>query len=146
MSSHPKKNLNVVAIDCGMKQNIVRSLTCRGCNVIKVPWNTTPEEIIRLNPDGVFISNGPGDPEDVPEVAKMLKGLRGKIPLFGICLGHQLIALSYGAKTYRLKFGHRGGNHPVKELSTGRIEITSQNHGYAVDEASLEGSGLKVTH
>ena len=76
----------------------------------------------------------------------MLKGLRGKIPLFGICLGHQLIALSYGAKTYRLKFGHRGGNHPVKELSTGRIEITSQNHGYAVDEASLEGSGLKVTH
>ena len=82
----------------------------------------------------------------ITEVAKMLKGLRGKIPLFGICLGHQLIALSYGAKTYRLKFGHRGGNHPVKELSTGRIEITSQNHGYAVDEASLEGSGLKVTH
>jgi carbamoyl-phosphate synthase small subunit len=99
-----------------------------------------------MKPDGVFISNGPGDPEDVPEVAKMLKGLRGKIPLFGICLGHQLIALSYGAKTYRLKFGHRGGNHPVKELSTGRIEITSQNHGYAVDEASLKGSGLKVTH
>ena len=143
-TSNPR--FHVVAVDCGMKLNIVRMLNRNKCNVSIVPYHTGSEEILAMKPDGVFISNGPGDPEDVPEVAKMLKGLRGKIPLFGICLGHQLIALSYGAKTYRLKFGHRGGNHPVKELSTGRIEITSQNHGYAVDEASLEGSGLKVTH
>ena len=143
-TSNPR--FHVVAVDCGMKLNIVRMLNRNKCNVSIVPYLTGSEEILAMKPDGVFISNGPGDPEDVPEVAKMLKGLRGKIPLFGICLGHQLIALSYGAKTYRLKFGHRGGNHPVKELSTGRIEITSQNHGYAVDEASLEGSGLKVTH
>ena len=143
-TSNPR--FHVVAIDCGMKLNIVRMLNRNKCNVSIVPYHTGSEEILAMKPDGVFISNGPGDPEDVPEVAKMLKGLRGKIPLFGICLGHQLIALSYGAKTYRLKFGHRGGNHPVKELSTGRIEITSQNHGYAVDEASLKGSGLKVTH
>ena len=143
-TSNPR--FHVVAVDCGMKLNIVRMLNRNKCNVSIVPYHTGSEEILAMKPDGVFISNGPGDPEDVPEVAKMLKGLRGKIPLFGICLGHQLIALSYGAKTYRLKFGHRGGNHPVKELSTGRIEITSQNHGYAVDEASLKGSGLKVTH
>ena len=143
-TSNPR--FHVVAVDCGMKLNIVRMLNRNKCNVSIVPYLTGSEEILAMKPDGVFISNGPGDPEDVPEVAKMLKGLRGKIPLFGICLGHQLIALSYGAKTYRLKFGHRGGNHPVKELSTGRIEITSQNHGYAVDEASLKGSGLKVTH
>ena len=143
-TSNPR--FHVVAVDCGMKQNIVRMLNRNKCNVSIVPYNTSSEEILAMKPDGVFISNGPGDPEDVPQVADMLKGLRGRVPLFGICLGHQLIALSYGAKTYRLKFGHRGGNHPVKELSTGRIEITSQNHGYAVDESSLTGTGLKVTH
>jgi carbamoyl-phosphate synthase small subunit len=99
-----------------------------------------------LQPDGVFISNGPGDPEDVPEVIETLKALHGKVAMFGICLGHQLLALSYGAKTYKLKFGHRGGNHPVKDVSTGKIDITSQNHSYAVDEASLEGTGLVVSH
>ena len=137
---------NVVAIDCGMKMNIVRELNAHGCNVTVVPYNTSPEEIMKMNPDGLFISNGPGDPEDVPEVIATLRSLRGRLPMFGICLGHQLIALSYGAKTYKLKFGHRGGNHPVKDLSTGKIEITSQNHSYAVDEASVPGTGLKVSH
>ena len=137
---------NVVAIDCGMKMNIVRELNAHGCNVTVVPYNVTSEEIIKINPDGLFISNGPGDPEDVPEVIETLKALKGKLPMFGICLGHQLIALSYGAKTYKLKFGHRGGNHPVKDLATGKIEITSQNHSYAVDDASVEGTGLKVSH
>lgn len=137
---------NVVAIDCGMKTNIVRMLNRNRCNVTIVPYNTGAEDILALNPDGVFISNGPGDPQDVPEVIATLKELKGKIPMFGICLGHQLIALSYGANTYKLKFGHRGGNHPVRDVRTGKIEITSQNHSYAVDEKSLEGTGLKVSH
>jgi carbamoyl-phosphate synthase small subunit len=137
---------SVVAIDCGMKMNIVRELNRHGCNVTVVPFDTKPEEILAMNPDGLFISNGPGDPEDVPEVIETLKALRGKMPMFGICLGHQLIALSYGAKTYKLKFGHRGGNHPVKDLATGKIEITSQNHSYAVDDKTIEGTGLKVSH
>ena len=101
---------------------------------------------MKLAPDGVFISNGPGDPENVPEVQQTLKDLRGKVPVFGICLGHQIMALAGGAKTYKMKFGHRGGNHPVLNLETGRIEITSQNHSYAVDEESLKGTGLTVTH
>ena len=137
---------NVVAIDCGMKTNIVRMLNRNRCNVTIVPYDTGFEEILALKPDGVFVSNGPGDPEDVTEVIETLKNLRGKTAIFGICLGHQLIALSYGAKTYKLKFGHRGGNHPVKDLSTGRIEITSQNHSYAVDDGSLKGTGLLVSH
>ena len=117
-----------------------------GCNITVVPYDTSAEEIIALDPDGLFISNGPGDPENVTPVIETLKALRGKLPIFGICLGHQLIALSYGAKTYKLKFGHRGGNHPVKDLTTGKIEITSQNHSYAVDKASVEGTGLQVSH
>ena len=137
---------NVVAVDCGIKLNIVRSLNARRCNVTVVPWNTSPEEIIAMNPDGVFLSNGPGDPEDVTPVISLVKALRGRFPIFGICLGHQMIALAYGAKTYKLKFGHRGGNHPVKNLKTGKIEITSQNHSYAVDGDSLAGTGLEVTH
>ena len=143
-TSNPK--FSVVAIDCGMKMNIVRELNAHGCNVTVVPYNITAEEILAMNPDGLFISNGPGDPEDVPEVIETLKQIRGKLPMFGICLGHQLIALSYGAKTYKLKFGHRGGNHPVKDLKTGKIEITSQNHSYAVDESSVAGTGLEVSH
>ena len=137
---------NVVAIDCGMKLNIVRSLNRRGCSVTAVPYNTAVEDIERLSPDGIFLSNGPGDPTDVPETVAAVRGLIGKYPIFGICLGHQMISLAYGAKTYKLKFGHRGGNHPVKNLATGKIEITSQNHSFAVDEKSLEGSGLRVTH
>ena len=125
---------NVVAVDCGIKLNIVRSLNKRGCNVTIVPYNTTAKEIESLKPDGVFLSNGPGDPEDVKEVIKLVKELRGKYPIFGICLGHQMISLAYGAKTYKLKFGHRGGNHPVLNLETDKIEITSQNHSYAVED------------
>ncbi len=137
---------NVVAIDCGMKLNIIRSLNKFGCNVTIVPFDTTAEEIEFMNPDGVFLSNGPGDPEDVLPVIETVKKLKGKYPIFGICLGHQMIALAYGAKTYKLKFGHRGGNHPVKNLATGKIEITSQNHSYAVDSESVKNTELEITH
>ncbi len=143
-TSNPR--FHVVAVDCGMKSNIVRMLNKNKCNVTIVPYNTSADEILSLRPDGVFISNGPGDPVDVPEVIETLKKLRGKLPIFGICLGHQLIALSYGASTYKLKFGHRGGNHPVRDERTGRIVITSQNHSYAVDDKSLEKTDLKVSH
>ena len=141
-----EEKFHVVAIDCGMKQNIVRSLVKRGCSVTVVPWNTTAEAIKALRPDGVFLSNGPGDPTDVPETIQTVKDLLGKYPIFGICLGHQILALAYGARTYKLKFGHRGGNHPVKDLMTGKIEITSQNHSYAVDPESVPGTPLTVTH
>ena len=137
---------NVVAIDCGMKTNIVRMLNDSRCNVTVVPYDTSSSDIMALNPDGLFISNGPGNPTDVPEVIETLRELKGRVPMFGICLGHQLIALSYGAKTYKLKFGHRGGNHPVRDVRTGKIEITSQNHSYAVDERSLDGNELSVSH
>ena len=143
-TAHPK--YNVVAVDCGIKLNIVRSLNKRKCNVTVVPYNTSFEEIENLKPDGVFFSNGPGNPEDVTETIELIRKIRGKYPIFGICLGHQLASLAYGAKTYKLKFGHRGGNHPVKNIKTGKIEITSQNHSYAVDDKSLEGTGLEVTH
>ena len=129
-----------------MKMNIVRSLNARDCDVTIVPWNTPAETIEALKPDGVFISNGPGDPTDVQPVIDTVRALRGKYPMFGICLGHQIIALAYGAQTYKLKFGHRGGNHPVKDLTTGKIEITSQNHSYAVDARSLEKTPLQCTH
>ena len=137
---------NVVAVDCGIKLNIVRSLNVRGCNVTVIPYNTPASEVERMNPDGIFLSNGPGNPEDVTPVIELVKELRGKYPIFGICLGHQIISLAYGAKTYKIKFGHRGGNHPVKNIETGKIEITSQNHSYAVDKDSLEGTGLDITH
>ena len=139
-------DFQVVVIDCGLKRNIVRMLNRFKCNVTVVPYCTGSEEILSLSPDGVLISNGPGDPRDVPEVVRTLRKLRGRVPMFGICLGHQLLALSCGAETYKLKFGHRGGNHPVRDLRTGKVEMTSQNHGYAVDEASLTGTGLTVTH
>lgn len=137
---------HVVAIDCGMKKNIVRSLMQRDCTVTAVPWNTPWEAIAAQNPDGVFISNGPGDPSDVPQTIETIRNLLGRYPIFGICLGHQILSLAYGAKTYKLKFGHRGGNHPVRNLETGKIEITSQNHSYAVDTDSLSGTPLEITH
>ncbi len=137
---------HVAAIDCGMKQNIVRSLNKRGCHVTVFPWNTSAEEVERGKPDGIFLSNGPGDPAEVRPVIELVKALRGKYPIFGVCLGHQIIALAYGAKTYKLKFGHRGGNHPVKNLLTGKIEMTSQNHSYSVDEESLADTKLEITH
>lgn len=119
---------NVVAVDCGIKLNIIRSLNKRGCNVTIVPFDTPANEILNLKPDGVFLSNGPGDPENVTPVIELVRELRGKLPIFGICMGHQLISIACGGKTYKMKFGHRGGNHPVKNLLTGKIEITSQNH------------------
>lgn len=137
---------HVVAIDCGMKQNIVRCLNQKYCNVTVLPWNASLQEVEELKPDGIFLSNGPGDPTDVEPVIMLVRSLRGKYPMFGICLGHQIISLAYGAKTYKLKFGHRGGNHPVKNLLTGKIEITSQNHSYAVDADSIANTGLKITH
>ena len=143
-AEHPK--FHVVAVDCGIKHNIIRSLNLRNCNVTVVPWNIPAAEVEQLHPDGIFLSNGPGNPEDVTPVMELVRQLRGKYPIFGICLGHQIIALSYGAKTYKLKFGHRGGNHPVKNLITGKVEITSQNHSYAVDAESLAGTGLEITH
>ena len=146
VSDTENAKFHVVAIDCGMKMNIVRSLNKCGCKVTIVPYNTTNETIESLNPDGVFISNGPGDPTDVPETINTIKSLIGKLPIFGICLGHQIISLAYGAKTYKLKFGHRGGNHPVRNLENGKIEITSQNHSYAVENDSLENTKLTATH
>lgn len=143
-TANPK--FNVVAVDCGIKLNIIRSLNERGCNVTVVPYNTKPEEIVAMQPDGIVLSNGPGDPEDVVPVIELVRTLRGKYPIFGICLGHQMISLAYGAKTYKLKFGHRGGNHPVLNLQTGKIAITSQNHSFAVNEESLKGTGLVTTH
>lgn len=142
----PNGKYHVAAVDCGMKLNIIRNFNGRGCNVTVFPWDTSAEEIEKIKPDGIFLSNGPGDPADVRPVIELVKGLLGKYPVFGICLGHQIISLAYGAKTYKMKFGHRGGNHPVKNLVTGKIEITSQNHSYAVDRESLVNTGLKVTH
>lgn len=143
-TANPK--FNVVAVDCGIKLNIVRCLNKLGCNVTVVPFNTTAEEIEFMKPDGIFLSNGPGDPTDVVPVIETVKNLKGKYPIFGICLGHQVISLAYGAETYKLKFGHRGGNHPVMNTLTGKIEITSQNHSYAVKNESLNKTELTVTH
>ncbi|WP_294146377.1 glutamine-hydrolyzing carbamoyl-phosphate synthase small subunit [uncultured Selenomonas sp.] len=138
--------VTTVAMDFGVKRNILKSLHEKGCKLTVVPASTKAEDILALNPDGIFLSNGPGDPADVPECVEEIKKLIGKKPIFGICLGHQLIARALGAKTYKLKFGHRGTNQPVKDLRTGRVMISSQNHGYAVDAESLKGLPLEVTH
>ncbi len=140
------ERFRVAAIDCGIKYNIIRSLNRRGVSMQMVPWNMKADEIMAFNPDGVFLSNGPGDPMDVPETVETVKKLIGKVPIFGICLGHQILSLACGARTVRLKFGHRGGNHPVKNLLTGKVEITSQNHSYAVDTDSLAATILEPTH
>jgi carbamoyl-phosphate synthase small subunit len=136
----------IVAIDCGIKLNIVRKFNANGCNVVIVPYNTPKGVIENFRPDGLFLSNGPGNPEDVPEVANLVRYFKGKIPIMGICLGHQIIGLAYGAKTYKMLFGHRGSNHPVLNLQTDKIEITSQNHSYAIDKQTLAGTGLALTH
>ncbi|GAA0135860.1 carbamoyl phosphate synthase small subunit [Paenibacillus sp. YSY-4.3] len=143
---NPGTKERIVLVDFGAKNGILRQLNKRGCDVVIVPHDTTAEEIRRLNPDGIQLSNGPGDPKDVPHAAKMIAELLGEYPIFGICLGHQLLSLACGADTEKLKFGHRGGNHPVKELATGRCYITSQNHGYAVKESSIAGTDLEITH
>jgi carbamoyl-phosphate synthase small subunit len=139
-------NYTVVAVDCGIKMNIVRKFNKFGCNVVVVPYTSTYEDIMKHQPDGLFISNGPGDPIDVTPVIETIKTLKGKLPMLGICLGHQMIGLAYGAKTYKMKFGHRGANHPVKNLINSKIEITSQNHSYAIDKESLVNTGLELTH
>ncbi|MGN0527688.1 MAG: glutamine-hydrolyzing carbamoyl-phosphate synthase small subunit [Eubacterium sp.] len=145
-SRTPNHKFDVVAIDCGIKLNIIRKLNEKGCNVTVVPYDTSADEIMKMKPDGLFLSNGPGNPEDVQPVIDVVRQLKGQLPIFGICLGHQMISLALGAKTFKMKFGHRGGNHPVMNLETGKIEITSQNHSYAVDVKSLEGTELKLTH
>jgi len=138
----------VVAMDFGIKRNILRELAGVGCAVTVVPASTPPERILELEPDGLFLSNGPGDPEPVRYAVRTVKALLGKVPIFGICLGHQILGLALGGRTYKLKFGHHGGNHPVKNLSTGQVEITSQNHGFVVDPDSLlaAGQAMEVTH
>ena len=136
----------VVVMDCGVKRNILRHLVSSGNRVTVVPAHATPEEILALSPDGLVVSNGPGDPEPVSYVIETVKKLIGTLPIFGICLGQQMLGLALGGKTYKLKFGHHGGNHPVKDLDTGRIAITSQNHGFNVDMKSLPGQGTRTTH
>lgn len=142
----PGRGYRVVLVDFGMKHGILRELNKRGCDVVVVPYNVTAQEVLNLSPDGIMLSNGPGNPKDVQQAIEMIKEVQGKVPLFGICLGHQLFALANGANTERLKFGHRGSNHPVKDLATGKISITSQNHGYTVQESSLDKTNLQVTH
>ncbi|TDF96657.1 carbamoyl phosphate synthase small subunit [Paenibacillus piri] len=144
--SSPGSKERVVLVDFGAKSGILRDLTKRGCDVVVVPQDATADQIRRLAPDGILLSNGPGDPKDVPHAAKMISELLGEYPIFGICLGHQLFALACGADTEKLKFGHRGGNHPVKDLKSNRCYITSQNHGYTVKEDSIAGTELEVTH
>lgn len=137
--SLPGKGKRVVLIDFGAKKNIARQLQKRGCEVIVVPCDTKAKEILKLKPDGIMLSNGPGDPKENVDIIKEIKKLYDTdIPIFAICLGHQLMALATGANTYKLRYGHRGGNHPVKDLETGRTYISSQNHGYAVDESTLD--------
>jgi carbamoyl-phosphate synthase small subunit len=142
----PDKKFKVVAIDYGVKYNILRLLRSHGCEVEVVPGKATSKQILAKKPDGVFLSNGPGDPAPVKYAVKTIKDMLGKVPIFGICLGHQLLGLALGARTYKLKFGHHGANHPVKNLKTGEIEITSQNHGFCVDIDSIKDHGIEMTH
>jgi carbamoyl-phosphate synthase small subunit len=141
-----ERRFRTVAYDFGIKQNILRRLVMYGCEVTVVPAQFPAADVLAMAPDGVFLSNGPGDPAPVRVAIENIKTLLGKVPIFGICLGHQLLALALGGETYKLKFGHRGGNHPVKNLLTGKIEITSQNHGFAVDPDSLDTEQVEITH
>jgi carbamoyl-phosphate synthase small subunit len=140
------RRFRVVAYDFGIKQNILRLLTDHHCDVTVVPAQTSAEDALALKPDGVFLSNGPGDPEPIGYAVEAIRKLIGQVPVFGICLGHQLCGLALGGKTFKLKFGHHGSNHPVKNLLTNQVEITSQNHGFAVDPESLPSSDVEITH
>ena len=142
----PNPRYSVVAIDCGIKQSLIKALNGVGCNVTVVPYNTSAEEILAYKADGLYISDGPGNPADVPEVVQTIAALRGKLPMFGVCLGHELMALACGAKTVKQPCGRYGSNQPVRVVETGKLEIPRQNRSYVVAEASLEGTGLTVTH
>lgn len=137
---------NVVAIDCGIKLSLIRILNSRGCNITIVPFDTSAEEVLKMKPDGIYISDGPGNPEDVPSVIELVRQLKGKCPIFGVGLGHEIIGLAYGAKTYKLKFGHRGCNHSVHSLINNTFRNHTQNHSYVIDADSVEGTELKITH
>jgi carbamoyl-phosphate synthase small subunit len=138
--------MHVVAYDFGIKQNILRMLAREGCRVTVVPAQTPAEDVLAMNPDGVFFSNGPGDPEPLEYAQENIRKIQGKAPMFGICLGHQLFGLALGGSTYKLKFGHHGGNHPIKNMRTGKVEITAQNHNFAVDPDSLDAKKVEMTH
>ena len=138
--------MNVVAYDFGIKQNILRMLTREGCRVTVVPAQTTAEDVLAMKPDGVFLSNGPGDPEPVDYAVRAIRNMIGRVPVFGICLGHQLTGLALGGRTYKLKFGHHGGNHPVRNNATGKVEITAHNHNFAVDPDSINANEVELTH
>lgn len=140
------RRYRVIAYDFGIKQNILRLLVDHGCDVAVVPAKTSAEDVLAMKPGGVFLSNGPGDPEPVTYAIENIRRLIGRVPIFGICLGHQLCGLALGGRTYKLKFGHHGSNHPVKNLLTGQVEITAQNHGFAVDPESLPSSDVEITH
>jgi len=142
----PRPDLHVVAYDYGIKKNILRMLSDESCRVTVVPAQTSAEDVLGLNPDGIFLSNGPGDPEPVTYAQENIRKLAGRKPIFGICLGHQLIGLALGGKTYKLKFGHHGGNHPVKQAQTGKVEITAHNHNFAVDPDSINANEVDLTH
>ncbi len=142
----PLTKYKVVALDYGIKQNILRLLRSHGCEVLVMPGQSTARQILKEKPDGVFLSNGPGDPGPVSYAIEAIRGLLGKVPVFGICLGHQLLGLALGGSSYKLKFGHHGANHPVKNLKTGAIEITSQNHGFCIDIDSLKDKNVEITH
>lgn len=142
----PDTGRNVVVVDFGLKHSILRELSKRNCNLTVLPYNTDAKTILDMQPDGVMLTNGPGDPKDVSEAIEMIQGIQGKVPIFGICLGHQLFSLANGADTYKMKFGHRGFNHAVREIASGRIDFTSQNHGFAVDANSCDPDKLIITH
>jgi carbamoyl-phosphate synthase small subunit len=144
--SYDKKKFKILAFDFGIKRNILKLMTASGFNMTLIPASTSAEEVRKFAPDGIFLSNGPGDPEGVDYAVKNIRKLIGYRPIFGICLGHQILGLSLGAKTYKLKFGHHGSNHPVKNCNTGEIEITAQNHNYAIESKSAQKSGFTITH